>query len=163
MKKSKYIDHTLLKANSTKEQIIQLCDEAIEYDFASVCVNPGWVKMCAEKLAGTGVMVCTVVGFPLGAKQGVYSSDSTPFADAGIPAVSFARWAAPGTGAIHSRVDVIEHISERILGEDTEYICKVVEDLANAYMIPVKKEIPQNMKDEIFKYYGKDLLKKEDK
>ena len=69
MKKSKYIDHTLLKANSTKEQIIQLCDEAIEYDFASVCVNPGWVKMCAEKLAGTGVMVCTVVGFPLGATK----------------------------------------------------------------------------------------------
>ena len=67
MKKSKYIDHTLLKPQSTKEQIIKLCDEAIEYDFASVCVNPGWVKMCAEKLAGTGVMVCTVVGFPLGA------------------------------------------------------------------------------------------------
>lgn len=67
MKKSKYIDHTLLKANSTKDQIIKLCDEAIEYDFASVCVNPGWVKMCAEKLTGTGVMVCTVIGFPLGA------------------------------------------------------------------------------------------------
>ena len=67
MKKSKYIDHTLLKANSTKEQILNLCDEAIANDFASVCVNPGWVKMCAEKLAGTGVMVCTVVGFPLGA------------------------------------------------------------------------------------------------
>ena len=50
MKKSKYIDHTLLKANSTKEQILNLCDEAIANDFASVCVNPGWVKMCAEKL-----------------------------------------------------------------------------------------------------------------
>lgn len=67
MKKSKYIDHTLLKPQSTKEQILNLCDEAIEHDFASVCVNPGWVKTCAEKLAGSGVMVCTVVGFPLGA------------------------------------------------------------------------------------------------
>ena len=67
MKKSKYIDHTLLKPQSTKEQILNLCNEAIEYDFASVCVNPGWVKLCAEKLVNTGVMVCTVVGFPLGA------------------------------------------------------------------------------------------------
>lgn len=67
MKKSKYIDHTLLKAQSTKDQIEKLCEEAIENDFASVCVNPGWVKFCAEKLAHTDVMVCTVVGFPLGA------------------------------------------------------------------------------------------------
>lgn len=102
-------------------------------------------------------------GFPIGVKQGVYSSDSTPFADAGIPAVSFARWAASGTGVIHSNRDVIEHISERILGEDTAYICKVVEDLANAYMVPVKREMPQNMKDEIERYYGRDLVKKENK
>ena len=102
-------------------------------------------------------------GFPIGVRQGVYSSDSTPFADAGIPAVSFARWAASGTGVIHSNRDVIEHISERILGEDTAYICKVVEDLANAYMVPVKREMPQNMKDEIEKYYGRDLVKKENK
>ena len=148
-------------------------DHKEELDNIKLCIN---IDMIGNTM-GSSHAVCTseeafvhyleyhsrMVGFPLGVKQGVYSSDSTPFADAGIPAVSFARWAAPGTGAIHSRVDVIEHISERILGEDTEYICKVVEDLANAYMIPVKKEIPQNMKDEIFKYYGKDLLKKEDK
>ena len=47
---NKLIDHTLLKPQSTQEQIIKLCEEAIEHDFASVCVNPGWVKMCAEKL-----------------------------------------------------------------------------------------------------------------
>lgn len=102
-------------------------------------------------------------GFPIAVKQGVYSSDSTPFADAGIPAVSFARWAAPGTGVIHSNKDVIEHISKRILEEDTAYICKVVKDLANAYMVPVKREIPQNMKDEIEKYYGRDLVKESKK
>ena len=67
MKMSKYIDHTLLKANATKEQILKLCEEAKEYDFASVCVNAGWVKTCKEALAGTDVKVCTVVGFPLGA------------------------------------------------------------------------------------------------
>ena len=67
MKKSKYIDHTLLKPQATKAQILKLCDEALEYDFASVCVNPYWVKTCAEKLKGSDVMVCTVIGFPLGA------------------------------------------------------------------------------------------------
>ena len=65
MKKSKYIDHTLLKPQATKAQILKLCDEALEYDFASVCVNPYWVKTCAEKLKGSDVMVCTVIGFPL--------------------------------------------------------------------------------------------------
>ena len=67
MKMSKYIDHTLLKANATKEQILKLCEEAKTYDFASVCVNAGWVKTCADALKETDVKVCTVVGFPLGA------------------------------------------------------------------------------------------------
>lgn len=67
MKKSKYIDHTLLKPQSTKEQITKLCQEAIDNDFASVCVNPSWVSYCAEQLKDHDVMVCTVVGFPLGA------------------------------------------------------------------------------------------------
>lgn len=62
-----YIDHTLLKADSRKEQIDQLIKEAIEHQFASVCVNPTWVSYCSEKLTDTGVKVCTVVGFPLGA------------------------------------------------------------------------------------------------
>lgn len=67
MKTSKYIDHTLLKANATKSQILTLCQEARQYDFASVCVNPCWVKTCAEELNDCDVMVCTVIGFPLGA------------------------------------------------------------------------------------------------
>jgi deoxyribose-phosphate aldolase len=64
---NKYIDHTLLKQNATKQQIITLCEEAKTYDFASVCVNPTWVKTCAEQLEGSDVKVCTVIGFPLGA------------------------------------------------------------------------------------------------
>lgn len=68
MKKlSKYIDHTLLKPEATKEQIEKLCQEAKEYDFASVCVNPTWVEYCASLLKDTDVDVCTVIGFPLGA------------------------------------------------------------------------------------------------
>ncbi|WP_042345812.1 deoxyribose-phosphate aldolase [Bacillus massiliigorillae] len=61
------IDHTVLKADTTEKQIVTLCEEAREYKFASVCVNPTWVKKCAELLQGSGVDVCTVIGFPLGA------------------------------------------------------------------------------------------------
>lgn len=64
---AKMIDHTLLKADATKEQIEKLCGEAKQYDFASVCVNPVWVKESANYLQGTDVKVCTVIGFPLGA------------------------------------------------------------------------------------------------
>ncbi|WP_066293295.1 deoxyribose-phosphate aldolase [Bacillus sp. FJAT-29937] len=64
---AKMIDHTLLKADAAKEQIIKLCTEAKEYNFASVCVNPAWVKLSSELLNGTDVKVCTVIGFPLGA------------------------------------------------------------------------------------------------
>ena len=62
-----YIDHTLLKPDATGEQIDQLCREAKEYGFASVCVNPYYVARCVKNLKGTDVKVCTVVGFPLGA------------------------------------------------------------------------------------------------
>ena len=61
------IDHTLLKPEATESDIKKLCSEAAEFGFASVCVNPGWVKRAAEFLKGTGVPVCTVIGFPLGA------------------------------------------------------------------------------------------------
>lgn len=64
---NKLIDHTLLKADATRDQIAKLCQEAKEYDFMSVCVNSYWVPFCVEQLAGTDVKVCTVVGFPLGA------------------------------------------------------------------------------------------------
>lgn len=64
---NKLIDHTLLKADATQEQITKLCEEARQYDFASVCVNSYWVPYCAKQLEGTDVKVCTVVGFPLGA------------------------------------------------------------------------------------------------
>ncbi len=61
------IDHTLLKADAKKDQIAKLCQEAKEYQFASVCVNPTWVKYASELLKDSGVKVCTVIGFPLGA------------------------------------------------------------------------------------------------
>jgi len=63
---ARFIDHTLLKADATKEQILTIVKEAKEYNFASVCVNPTWVKLAAAELKDTPVDVCTVIGFPLG-------------------------------------------------------------------------------------------------
>lgn len=64
---AKMIDHTLLKANATQEQVGKLCEEARKYEFASVCVNPSYVSMCKELLKGSPVKITTVIGFPLGA------------------------------------------------------------------------------------------------
>ncbi len=64
---ARYIDHTLLKPEATPEQVERLCEEALHYHFASVCVNPVYVPLAAHKLAGSDIAVCTVVGFPLGA------------------------------------------------------------------------------------------------
>ena len=66
MSYNKLIDHTLLKQDATPEQIVKLCEEAKEYDFMSVCVNPAYVPLAAECLRGSSVKVCTVIGFPLG-------------------------------------------------------------------------------------------------
>ncbi len=71
MELNKYIDHTLLKAEATKEQITKLCEEARQYDFASVCVNTCYVPLAKQLLAGSDVKVCCVVGFPLGAMDTV--------------------------------------------------------------------------------------------
>ena len=137
-----------------------------------LCVNVDMVG----SIMGRRIAVCTsdmslvhymeyfgkIKGFPIEVSQGVYSSDSTPFADNGVPAVSFARITSPGTGEIHSRYDVMEHLSESMLLQDTSFICEFVSEMANSFVIPIPKEIPDNMKEEIDKYYGRDLKKKEE-
>jgi len=64
---ARMIDHTLLRPDATPDQLAQLCFEARKHGFASVCINPAWVQLCSQLLHGSGVKVCTVVGFPLGA------------------------------------------------------------------------------------------------
>ena len=64
---AKYVDHTLLKPEASQEQVKKVCDEARQYKFASVCVNPNYIGYVAQQLAGSGVAPCVVVGFPLGA------------------------------------------------------------------------------------------------
>ena len=63
------IDHTLLKPDATQRDIVRLCAEARQWNFASVCINPCWVRLAVEELSGAPVRVCTVIGFPLGANE----------------------------------------------------------------------------------------------
>lgn len=77
MNKAQMIDHTLLKADATEEKVLALIEEAKEYQFKSVCLNPTWVAFAAEKLKETDVLVCTVIGFPLGASTSAVKAFET--------------------------------------------------------------------------------------
>lgn len=113
-----FIDHTLLKPDATVEQITKLCREARDYNFASVCVNSCWVRLCAELLRGSGVAVCTVVGFPLGAM---------------IPeAKAYEAEAAIENGA--TEIDMVINIGAlkskdyRMVAKDLHAVCEVVHE-----------------------------------
>lgn len=80
IKFSKYFDHTILKPDATKEEVIKVCDEAKEYGFASVCVNECYTELVSKELQGTDVEVCVVVGFPLGASSGEAKAAETRLA-----------------------------------------------------------------------------------
>ena len=77
---AKMIDHTILKANATQSDIEKLCEEAKEYNFASVCVNPYWVPLASDLLKNSTVKVCTVIGFPLGATSSESKASETEIA-----------------------------------------------------------------------------------
>ena len=95
------------------------------------------------------------VGFAISPRQGVYSSDSTPFADNGVPGMSFARIAPQGGAAIHSRKDVIDFLSEDNYYKTCDFIALFADRLVNSVVFPVEKEIPGNMKEEIEYYFGR--------
>ncbi len=124
MKLNKYIDHTLLKADATKEQITKLCAEAKEHDFASVCVNTSYVPLCAELLKGSDVKVCCVVGFPLGAMDTVSKA--------------FEAKTAVSNGA--GEVDMVINIGA-LKDKDYEYVTKDIEAVVNASKPAIVKVI----------------------
>ncbi|PIC65431.1 deoxyribose-phosphate aldolase [Sporosarcina sp. P13] len=106
-----YIDHTLLKADATKEQVLELCEEAKTYAFASVCINPTWVKTAADTLQGTAVKVCTVIGFPLGASTTAMKIFETKNAiDNGASEIDMVL----NIGALHS--GLLEQVQQDIEG-----------------------------------------------
>lgn len=95
------------------------------------------------------------VGFAIMPRQGVYSSDSTPFADNGVPGMSFARIAPKGGAEIHSRKDVLDYLHEDNYYKTCDFISLFADKMANSTIFPVEQEIPGNMKEEIDYYFGR--------
>ncbi|MBR2047757.1 MAG: M28 family peptidase [Oscillospiraceae bacterium] len=95
------------------------------------------------------------MGFPISSRQDVYSSDSSPFADAGVPAISFARLSPPPTGTIHNSYDTSALLSADQMLLDIRFICAFADRMANAVRMPVKREIPDNMKERLDEYLGR--------
>lgn len=112
---AKYMDHTVLKADTTRETLKRFCDEAKEYGFASVCVNPANIPFVAEQLKGSGVKACSVIGFPLGA--------STTF----MKAMESLEAVNNGAG----EVDMVINIGA-LKDKDYSYVKKDIEAVVNA-------------------------------
>ncbi len=125
------------------------------------CIMGKFIACCTaeEKLVHYLQYMSMEQGRPIKSYQDVYSSDSTPFADQGVPAISFARIAPPNTATIHNRYDTMAVMKPQHLQEDVDFILAFAERMANAAHCPVAKEIPQNMKDKLDVY----LLRKRDK
>ena len=105
-----------------------------------------------EKLVGYISYMAAEVGFPVEARAGVYSSDSTPFADKGVPSLSFARIASKNVAPIHCRYDLKEVMSMEQLQKDIDFLAKFTERFANAVVCPVSREIPEKIKKELDEY-----------
>lgn len=105
-----------------------------------------------EKLVHYIEYFANELGFGMGVKQGVYPSDSTPMADGGIPAISFARSAPGNTGTIHNRYDTTAIVNPEQLLKDIAFIRAFTDRMANAVRMPVKREIPENLKERLDEY-----------
>lgn len=118
------------------------------------CIMGKFIACCTseEKLVGYIEYMSSELGFGVKASQGVYSSDSTPFADKGIPAVSFARIAPHNTATIHNSYDTMAVMKAEHMAEDIEFITEFASRMANSAVCPVAKEMPEKMKEELDYY-----------
>ena len=125
------------------------------------CIMGKFAACCTseEKLVSYIQYMASELGFGCHTYQDVYSSDSTPFADKGIPAVSFARWAPNNTATIHNSYDTPAVMSGRQMAEDIAFIAAFAERMAKAKLCPVAREMPDNMKEKLDEY----LLRKRPK
>jgi hypothetical protein len=115
------------------------------------CTMGKFIAACTaeEKLVSFLKYFGDIEGFPVAAKQDVYSSDSTPFADKGIPSMSFARIAPPNTATIHNSYDTMKVMKMEHMEKDIDFIAKFVDTMANAKRLPVERIIPDNMKEKL--------------
>ena len=121
------------------------------------CIMGKFIACCTseEKLVHYIEYLASETGFGMAARQGVYSSDSTPFADKGIPAVSFARIASGNTATIHNRYDTMDVMKAEHMAKDVAFITAFTEHMACAKHCPVSKEIPENMKEKLDIYLNR--------
>ena len=121
------------------------------------CIMGKFIACCTseEKLVNYIDYFSSELGFPCGAYQDVYSSDSTPFADKGIPAVSFARVSPPNTATIHNRYDTPEVMSPAQTVLDIGFISAFLDRMANAVRCPVARQMPDNMKEKLDEYLAR--------
>ena len=115
------------------------------------CIMGKFIACCTteEALVQYLSYLGSELGFGIKAEQGVYSSDSTPFADKGVPALSFARISPPPTGTIHNSYDTVALMSGRQMEADIEFITAFTQRMANSCRCPVSREIPENMKEKL--------------
>ena len=149
------------KAYCANEDNLKNCVLNINLDMIG-CIMGKFIA-CAtaeEKLVGYIEYVGMENGMAVAARQGVYSSDSTPFADKGVPAISFARIAPPPTGTIHNSHDTIALMSGEQMAEDIRFLVAFSDRMANAVRMPVAKEIPENMKEKLDEYLTRKRPKK---
>ena len=126
------------------------------------CIMGGFCACCTceDKLVHFIEYLSFIEGFPLKAWQDVYSSDSTPFADKGVPALSFARIAPQNTATIHNRYDTVAVMKAEQVLADIDFINTFVGQMANAARLPVSREIPENMKEKLDIYLNRKRDKK---
>ena len=149
------------KAYCANEEALKNCVLNINLDMIG-CIMGKFIA-CAtseEKLVGYIEYLGMEQGMAVAARQGVYSSDSTPFADKGVPAVSFARIAPPPTGTIHNSYDTIALMSGEQMAEDIRFLVAFSDRMANAVRMPVAKDIPENMKEKLDEYLARKRPKK---
>ena len=108
-----------------------------------------------EKLVNYISYMGMELGFPVSAKVGVYSSDSTPFADKGVPALSFARLAGGDAAPIHCRYDLMDVLSMDRLEKDIAFITEFTYRMANAALCPVSRDLPEKVKTELDEYLAR--------
>ncbi len=125
------------------------------------CIMGKFIACCTTEEATVQYLkyLGAELGFPVGAYQDVYSSDSTPFADKGIPAISFARIAPRNTATIHNSYDSIAVMSAEQMAQDVQFVIGFTDRMANAKRCPIAREMPENMKEKLDIY----LCRKRDK
>ena len=144
------------KAYCAKEENLEKCVLNINLDMIG-CIMGKFISCVTgeEKLVHYIEYLGNEVGFGITVRQDVYSSDSTPFADKGIPAVSFARIAPPPTATIHNSYDTLAVMKGEQMVEDIDFLIAFADRMANAVRCPVARTMPDNMKDKLDIYLSR--------